>query len=226
MNKKPTLAFCFFWCLASSVLTAQVKDFQSWNAVSIDWNLTDALTASGEQEIRFDNNASHLGSYISVVGLQYKVNSWFRVGASYRYTLGYDIEELTLSNHRIYTDLNFRYKPGRFTLGYRVRYQIVFQMPSQKKFTLSNPQHLRHKFSAKYNIAKTPLYPFAEVELYESLNNPVENSIQKIRYTAGLGYPITKYCTVETYYRLYEKSYYFIKPKKDYILGLNLNFSF
>ncbi|MFA6401319.1 MAG: DUF2490 domain-containing protein [Salinivirgaceae bacterium] len=107
-----------------------------------------------------------------------------------------------------------------------MRYQIVFQPPSQDKFSTFYPQHLRHKFSVKYNIAKTPLYPFAEIELYESLNNPVENSIQKVRYTAGLGYPITKYCTVETYYRLNEKSYSLIKPKKEYIFGLNLNFSF
>jgi len=226
MNKSLASIVVLLICLAPTLLLAQVEDFQSWNSVSIDWKLNKDFTASAEQEIRFVDNASRLGEYISVVGFQYKVTSWLRMGAAYRLTLNYDLEDQAYPDHRIYTDLNFRIKPGRFTLGYRARYQIVFQQFISDNYSNFNPQHLRHKFSAKYNISKTPLYPFAEFEFYQSLNNPAENSIQKTRYTGGLGYPITDYATLEVYYRFVEKSFRFIKPKQEYVLGFSLGFSF
>jgi hypothetical protein len=225
MNKLHVLLLFFLLESGYTKLCAQVEDFQIWNAVSLDWKLNKEITATAEQEIRFANNSSRLGTYISVVGAEYKINSWFKVGASYRLTLNYDLEGQTYSDHRIFTDLNFRFKPGRFTLGYRLRHQIVFQQFLSDAFSNYHPQDLRHRFSAKYNIYKTPLYPFAEIELYQSLNHPVQNTVRRIKYTGGFGYPITNYANLELFYRLYDKSDLLRIPRKDYILGFSLNFS-
>jgi len=225
MNKLRVLILVFLLSSGHTKLWAQVEDFQIWNAVSLDWKLNKDITASAEQEIRFVNNSSRLGTYISVVGVQYKITSWFRIGAAYRLTLNYDLEDQSYPDHRIFTDLNFRFKPGRFTLGYRARHQIVFQQYLSDAITNYYPQDLRHRFSAKYNINKTPLYPFAEIELYQSLNHPVQNAVRRIKYTGGFGYPITDYANLELFYRLYDKSDLLRIPRKDYILGFSLNFS-
>ncbi len=194
--------------------------------MSLEWGVTKKISLWAEQEFRFEENASRMGSYNSVVGVQYKIHSLIRVSGAYRYTFKHDNKEINEQDHRLYADLLIRYKLNRVTLGYRPRYQMVFQQPTDEAFSHYNPQHLRHKLSVKYNIPKSPVTPFADCEMYESLNNPVKNSVEKIRYTAGVDYAINKIVTLELYYRYEQRSDYIHKNQVSNILGFSCNLEF
>ncbi|MCK9206276.1 MAG: DUF2490 domain-containing protein [Salinivirgaceae bacterium] len=221
----------FFLILVTGVAlpffsTSQIKDFQSWNSLSVEWGLTKKVSLWAEQEFRFEENASMLGSFNTVCGVQYKINSLIRVSGAYRYSYNHDNKDIIEQDHRFYADIMIRYKLDRFTASYRPRYQMVFQQPTKDPFSHYNPQHIRHKLAVKYNIPNTPLTPFVDCELYESLNNPVKNTIEKTRYTAGVGYPINKIVTLEVYYRLEHRSDYIHKDRVSNILGFSCNLEF
>lgn len=204
----------------STLLNAQVEDFQSWNSIGLSKKINKKISLSFEQEIRLSTNASFLKDYNTSIGGKYKFNKHFKLGGSYKFTSASDIEEGSSFEHRIYTDAIFRYKLHRFIFQNRLRYRIIFE-PANKTQT----QHIRNKFTLKYNIRKSKLLPFAECELYYSLNNPVYNSIDKRRFTTGLQYEVSKLIEISSYYRIQQRRAYNSKPYNYYILGLGINFN-
>lgn len=63
---------------------------------------------------------------------------------------------------------------------------------------------LRSRFSASYNIRQCKFEPFAEIEFYNELDNRL--LLDKIRYTVGSDYKISKTQKVSAYYRYQDHS--------------------
>jgi opacity protein-like surface antigen len=209
--------------LLGSLVFSQENDFKNWNAVSLDIKLVKNLDFRLEQELRFENNASFLGDYISVAGFSYKLSKQIKVRGLYRFTVNRSTKNPYENNHRFYADLILKQNFQRFDVSYRFRYQIKFLPDNDKDFTYFNPQHLRHQFQLKYDIPKFKLEPNIAIEWYQALNNPIKNTIETLRYTAGLEYPLTKSVAAELFYRIEKENDMIHKAKNNYILGINLS---
>lgn len=81
---------------------------------------------------------------------------------------------------------------------------------------------LRTRLSVSYDIRKCPFEPYAEVELYNQLDNAM--AIDKIRYTIGTEYKISKEHKVKLYYRY--QDYGDIDEVSGHVLGLGYAFEF
>lgn len=223
MSKKYSLIAFVFACLVmqGGALFGQEKDFQNWNKISIEKEVIDDLSISLDQEVRLHNNASALKDYISVIGGSYRINKYAKVQGLYRLTVSNDFEEGTSYNHRWYADAMLRYRYARFIFGYRCRYQMAYE-----DYNINRWHHIRNRFSVKYDIPKSKILPYAQYEFYYSLNNPIQNSIEKTRYTFGLEYALTKDIDVSAFYRIQKRRNYGSKPYDRYILGISASYSF
>jgi len=220
MSKSHFLLGLVFACLFTN---AQVptKDFQSWNSISVEKRIFKKYSILLDQDIRLDQNASMFKDYITVIGAHYVVNKYIKVRGLYRFTLSEDFEDGTSYEHRWYADGMLRYKPGRFIYGYRLRYQLSYEDLDANRF-----HHLRNRFTLKYDIPKSKILPYVGVELYYSLNDPIKNSVERSRYTAGIEYAISDYLGVSCFYRLQKRKTYGSKPYNRYILGLGASYEF
>lgn len=81
---------------------------------------------------------------------------------------------------------------------------------------------LRSRLSVSYDIKKCPFEPFAEVELYNELDNAF--AFNKIRYTVGTEYKINKEHKLTLYYRY--QDYTDIDEVSAHILGISYAFEF
>ena len=81
---------------------------------------------------------------------------------------------------------------------------------------------LRSRLSVSYDIKKCPFEPFAEVELYNELDNAF--AFNKIRYTVGTEYKINKEHKLTLYYRY--QDYTDIDEVSGHILGIGYAFEF
>lgn len=226
MNHNKVFLIAVFCVLPIVWAKAQYTDFQSWNTLSAEWGITPEITLAGEQEFRFEENATRLGSFNTEGSFQYKISSHIRMGAGYRYTQGFDNKDIVESNHRVFADLILRYKWNRFTFLYRPRYQFIIQKTTDNDFSNYYPQHFRHKIGIKYNLPKIPVNPFIEGEFFQSLSNPVNNTIEKKRFSIGLDYSVTKLLKFELYYRFENRADYIHKNKNTNIIGLTCGFEF
>ena len=93
-------------------------------------------------------------------------------------------------------------------------------MTDEKK--AKSDHKLRSRLSVNYDIKKCPFEPFAEVEVYNELDNAF--AYDKIRYTAGAEYKINKNHKLKLYYRY--QDYADIDEVSGHVLGVGYAFEF
>lgn len=93
-------------------------------------------------------------------------------------------------------------------------------MTDEKK---SKSDHkLRSRLAVSYDIKKCPFEPFAEVEVYNELDNAF--AYDKIRYTVGTDYKINKEHKLTLYYRY--QDYADVDEVSGHVLGVGYAFEF
>lgn len=155
------------------------------------------------------------------------------------------------TRHRATASLTGSVKWGRFKFSLRERYQFTHRMRSYcdreryyyfsefKQWDYEDPNFespeetvdpkkaksdhkLRSRLSVSYDIKKSPWEPFAEVEVYNELDNAF--ALDKVRYTIGTEYKINKEHKLKVYYRY--QDYAGIDEVNGHVLGLGYAFEF
>ena len=93
-------------------------------------------------------------------------------------------------------------------------------MTDEKK--AKSDHKLRSRLAVSYDIKKCPFEPFAEVEVYNELDNAF--AYDKIRYTIGTEYKINKEHKLSLYYRY--QDYADIDEVSGHVLGVGYAFEF
>lgn len=149
------------------------------------------------------------------------------------------------ARHRATASLTGSFKWNRFKFSLRERYQFTYRMPAEcqrerygyHKFfeawddipetmtdhkPAKSDHKLRTRLQVSYDIRKCPFEPYAEVELYNQLDNAL--AYDKIRYTVGTEYKINKDNKLKIFYRF--QDYADIDEVSGHILGLGYSFEF
>ena len=218
-----------------SVLS-QENDFQTWHSISstIDFNIIqvpDQLdtktkrkgSITFKQGYRFRENSSLLSKQFSDFRFKLMLNKRLSVAMGYRYSTDWNtpLESSTLllypyvyNKHRYYSDMIIKKKlKKRFLVYLRSRY--LYQGNTFKYNSV-----IREKVGMSYNIRKTKLQPESSVECFYTWNE----SIDKIRYTLLISYPITKNIDFDLAYRI-QQEFYVNNPKTLFIFGGKLSYT-
>jgi Protein of unknown function (DUF2490) len=204
--------------------TKVVSDLEQWTSIGISKKLGKNWKLSLDQEFRFSKDISQFDTYFTDLGVDYKINKHFSVGANYRFYKNKNKDLDFVTQHRWSTDAKYKQKINRFTLAYRLR----FQNKDEDFFTSessNNLYNLRNKFSVDYNINKFKFDPYFDVELYRQIEDVNTTELSKLRWTLGLEYSLKKFGDLEMFYRIdneLNQSY----NKNIYIIGLGYKFSF
>lgn len=156
------------------------------------------------------------------------------------------------TRHRATASLTGSVKWGRFKFSLRERYQFTHRMRSycdrERYYYFGKPLYkwdyeledfgqpetlvdekkaksdhkLRSRLSVSYDIKQCPFEPFAEVEVYNELDNAF--AYDKIRYTVGTDYKFNKEHKLTLYYRY--QDYADIDEVSGHILGIGYAFEF
>lgn len=201
-----------------------VSDLEQRTSIDISKKLNEHWKLSLNQEFRFTHNASNFDTYFVGLGVDYRFNKHFSLGADYRFYQNKNKEGFFMSQQRWSADLMYKQKLSRFSVSYRLRLQN-----KDDDFMTSasgdNLFQLRNKFSVDYNIKNFKLDPFFDVELYRSFENPGSSEFSKLRWTLGLNYSLKEFGGVEFFYRL-DNELNQPNNKNTYIVGLGYKYSF
>ena len=85
-----------------------------------------------------------------------------------------------------------------------------------------NDHKLRTRLAVSYDIKKSPFEPFAELEVYNELDNSF--AYNKVRYTIGADYKINKEHKLTVYYRY--QDYADMDEASGHVLGIGYAFEF
>lgn len=225
MNKIKFFAICVAVFITNNTFS-QVHDLQLWNEFSVDKELIENLSLHLKHEFRIGGYVTMLDETNTDFGVGYKFNKYLRVRAFYRFSAGDDNKTGLEKSHKLYTDIIGRYKLNQFTFSVRERYQTTFSSYDPEMFGSTPVHYLRSKLSVKYAIYKTNFSPNISVELFHSLNNPMGNSTDRKRFTAGVEYNFNKKLSAEIYYMFQQRRVSYRKPTNTYVIGTGINYSF
>lgn len=228
-------------CMVSIVLwngsvAQDVEPGGVWASVSTEKKLTEKISVNTEFEIRskgFSLERERLGMQISG---DYLLFNNFKLGTGYSFLNVEDDYRFTndsirvhfQNRHRLFLQMSYRIRFGRFNLALRERMQWTFKDETDRiRIYPGNPPVIginenrinpdlvwRNRAKLSYNIPKVPLTPSISFETFYLLNEPEELRIynrdesefrstttffSKLRYTLALEYNINKKNSVEIF---------------------------
>ena len=221
-------------------------DFGIWSSVGAEKKVNKKLTVGVEAEYRTRNSSKTSDRWTGQLSADYKLMPWLKLGAGYKFIYNNNSEKITYHNdgtynnwrpsywgtrHRFYADVTGTLKLDRFDISLRERWQYTYrpeQTTTRYDFDNSwwedtdvkskNSHVLRSRLQVKYNIPKSKITPFANVELYNNW------SLEKVRYTIGAEWKIAKQHEISAFYR-YQNEKDSDEANK-HILGIGYTFKF
>ena len=202
------LLFCAF----SSI--AQENDFQIWSLLSANDKVTYKTDINIKHGLRFRENGSLLSKSYSDIRLKYKYNKKVSVAIGFRDINEWNKQLSREQKSRYYSDLYLKHKLDRFVFSIRNRYQ---KQGNTKIYTYL----FRQELSISYNIRKNKLEPLLAAEYFYS----EQKKINKLRYTLGFSYPISKDLDFDMSYRI-QQQFNVENPETLFILSGKLAYDF
>ena len=142
-----------------------------------------------------------MDTYILEGGLSYKIHDFLTLAGYYRY----ENERNYRENRQIYEwepsnrfafDAKTGFEWKRFNTQFRLRYTNGSDFDNT---TDNKDSFFRYRAKIDYDIKGRKIIPFVSVEAFHDL---VLEDFDKMRYTAGLNYPINKRNEIGLFYRL------------------------
>lgn len=210
--------------LAAALQTAaQNTDFQTWSSLEVKKKLSKKLTVDVGEELRLYNNSTTFGKNNVSASATYSVNKKLRLGAGYRYSYVNDFDDGYSRAHRLMLNATLRHKSDRdIVFSFRERFQTDWSSAPHEYAKL----YLRHKLQAAYSNKECPWGPYVNVEFSQSLNNPAQNGIDRIRAMAGCEYSLMKNLDVDVAWGYQYTNRPLKKAKKASILAIGVIYGF
>lgn len=216
--------FVFYFFFTSLNCYSQVNDAGLWASVNLDKKVTQKLTFSLSEELRFNENVSELGTAFTEIGADYKFYKFVSLGISYRYIQKKRVDDFYSIRHRYNIDLSLKYKLKKINLTLRERFQTQYADVNTSEDGKIAERYLRSKLTVKYDLGKKYI-PFISCELFYQLSNREENEFDNARYAAGFKYEFNKKMSIDLFY-LINKEFHVNDPWTEYVTGIAFNYSF
>lgn len=144
-------------------------------AVSLDKKLAKGIHLKLEEEIRVDGNFRSLDRLHTTLALDYKVNSFLKVGIGYALINPYSTSNGAFKNsrHRFMADAIGNVRFGDWRLSLKERFQATYRTGSMNEY--QNPRTaltLKSRLKLSYKRFLR-IEPYAYLELRNTLNAPV-----------------------------------------------------
>jgi hypothetical protein len=119
-----TVVFCWITFSAWSQEVKTVRDIGVWASIGIQYQFNKKWQGSITQEARFDDNAGKLKRLLTDIGVRYKINDQFKLGAGIRYAHARKGDNLFTDDIRYNLDFMYRLELSKkLDLKYRFRFQ-------------------------------------------------------------------------------------------------------
>ncbi len=201
-----------------------------------EWRLNDELSATERLSVSVD--------------AKYKITKWLKAGVGYNYLHGrepkaesdggkYLYNTYWYPRHRFNADLTGSFKLGRFKVSLRERWMYTYRPAFERNRICIDPDEaeygeisqndkngkgenvLRSRLQVQYDIKKSKFTPYVSAESFNAW------AVQKIRYSIGTTYKLSKKHSVKVFYLFEDKNQRTGgSPVQDsHVIGLNYSLS-
>ncbi len=223
-----SLLFCSLLCFQFSLFcqdgyTYVSQDFESWNALSLNYKFNKKLKIGLEQGMRLNQNAGHFDQLLTEFNFSFKPTKYLNFGTGLRYIADHGNNESYAHDFRFNLDAAFEHKIKPLAFEYRLRYQ------NRNEIGVSNSegdyfkQYLRFKTSVKYSIKNWKFDPVFDAEIFRNMER-YTGGFDRLRLTIGTAYEFKNWGEISGFYRI-ESTLNESLSKTTFIVGLGYSFT-
>jgi len=162
----------------------KTQDIGFWISSSVAYKLKRGYKLKFSQDLRLHENSQEIEKYISDLGLDYKINKRFELGANLRYYMDKRLDKTIAQNWRYNVDFKYKKKLLKRTkLNYRLRFQSVYEDPFAV-VSQGVKSNLRNLVGISYKINDRNRAEF-DVELFRSIIAYRKPYFNKLRLSLG-----------------------------------------
>ena len=190
-----------------SLLLAQNSDWGLWTSIDVEKKLPKKWELDISGQYRWKDNISVTDQIRGAVDISHKMGSYVKLGAGYELIAKNRVkQDIFVYRNRFRVQATGSYKYARFTANWRARMQLTLlekqNADSETVDADNNKWVLRNRFGLKYDIKKTPLTPYINIELFHQLFSDLEYSYFRNRFSVGTEYKLNKRHSFEVGYKL------------------------
>jgi len=186
-----------------SLVFAQSNDWGLWTSIDVDKKLSKNWDVDVAAQYRMKDHISVTDQLRGSVDISRKTGKYIKLGVGYELIAKYKAKQETyVYRNRFRVQATGSYKYARFTASWRTRLQLTLLENSNNPDIDNQKWVWRNRFGLKYDIRKTPLKPYINIELFHQLFSDLEYSYYQNRFSAGIEYSLNKRNTLEAGYKL------------------------
>jgi hypothetical protein len=211
----------FITLLLTGSAFAQDKDFGIWYGVSASHKINKKIGVNLSADVRTFNKASKIDEGFLEGGLSYDFNKYLELSSAYRISKSVEDNNSYYFRHKVFIDFKGTIPAANFSFSARLRFQ------SQTKTYIKNADDLnsaytgRVKLKAVYKTPVFPINPYVYAETFTPMFSNKTRTIEKVRYSAGVEFRITKKQSAELEY-IFQRDYL---PNTSDLSIISVNYS-
>jgi hypothetical protein len=184
MAKISTILFCWMTFSAWSQEVKTVRDIGFRASVGLQYQFNKKWQATIQEEARFFDNAGKLHRLLTDIGMRYKINDQFKLGANVRYAYARKKDYTFTNDIRYNLDFMYRLKLSKkLDLKYRFRFQNNFINLSSYYDEITRKSNARNQLELQYERGQHTFY--ANAELFREFMIYRRPSFNAIRICVG-----------------------------------------
>lgn len=204
--------------------TTNNQSFESWNALQIQYALTEKLSLDLETQLRLKSLGDTYNMSFLEVLAQYELNPFLELGAGYRNSDRLD-DVGKKQGHEKYNRF-FGFAKLKTTLNrFDFRFRIQHQVKTQRNVSIDSKDNSRwrYKLSSRYNIPNWELDPRLGIEFFMLDEFYSSRAYDKFRFSLGSKKRFSNTSSLSFKY-LYEKEVGVTEPASYHILSLRFEY--
>lgn len=204
--------------------TTNNQSFESWNALQIQYALTEKLSLDLETQLRLKSLGDTYNMSFLEVLAQYELNPFLELGAGYRNSDRLD-DVGKKQGHEKYNRF-FGFAKLKTTLNrFDFRFRIQHQVKTQRNVSIDSKDNSRwrYKLSSRYNFPNWELDPRLGIEFFMLDEFYSSRAYDKFRFSLGSKKRFSNTSSLSFKY-LYEKEVGVTEPASYHILSLRFEY--
>ena len=204
--------------------TTNNQSFESWNALQIQYALTEKLSLDLETQLRLKSLGDTYNMSFLEVLAQYELNPFLELGAGYRNSDRLDDVGKKQGHekyNRFFGFANVKTTFNRFDFRFRIQHQVK----TQRNVSIGPKDNIRwrYKLSSRYNIPNWELDPRLGIEFFMLDEFYSSRAYDKFRFSLGSKKRFSNTSSLSFKY-LYEKEVGVTEPETYHILSLRFEY--
>lgn len=200
--------------------SGRTTDFGVIASAEVSVDVARNVGLSLEEELRFQNNCTHLDRWLNSLGVDYTfLRGRMKLGVTGDYIRRFNDDGYFENRYRAGLQLTCSETYRRFKFSFRTKLLSTFRDETTGDYRVNPKMYWRNRLQVSYQMPNSRFKYSLSTELHWIVNDPKHNIVDNLRTVASVDYRLTRRQYLSAFARM-DNDFQVKKPVDRFYLGL------